>query len=98
TPHLPSSPTRRSSDLLNPAGDRVTEGIDKGHPIRAEHVDRGPKGMPAVVAGGDPDLADREVMVGDVDLILSGRDGAREYRHPGRSEEHTSELQSRVDL
>src|SRR2546425_10787648 len=57
---------------LDPAGDRVTEGIDKGNTVRAEHVHRGPKGLPAVVAGGDPDLADGEVGVGDVDLVLSG--------------------------
>src|SRR2546426_11173865 len=68
---------------LDPAGDRVTEGIDKGNTIRAEHVNRGPKGLPAVVAGGDPDLADREVVVGDVDLILSGGDGTRIHCQPG---------------
>src|SRR2546427_8980040 len=67
---------------LDPAGDRVTEGIDKGNTIRAEHVNRGPKGLPAVVAGGDPDLADREVVVGDVDLILSGGDGTRIHCPP----------------
>src|SRR5437899_8558672 len=82
---------------LDTAGDRVTERIDKGDPIRAEHVDRGPKGLPAVVAGGDPDLADREVVVGDVDLILSGRDGAREYRHPGTVDEGRVESCEVVD-
>src|SRR3989442_7990936 len=76
---------------LDPAGDRVTEGIDKGDPIRAEHVDRRAKSLPAVVAGGDPDLADREVVVGDVDLILSGGDGTRKYRHPGTVDEGRAE-------
>src|SRR2546427_8181951 len=82
---------------LDPGGHRVTEGIDKGNTIRAEHVNRGPKGLPAVVAGGDPDLADREVVVGDVDLILSGGDGTRIHRHPGTVDEGRVESCEVVD-
>src|SRR3989442_15851780 len=82
---------------LDPAGDGVTEGIDKGNTIRAEHVNRGPKGLPAVVAGGDPDLADREVVVGDVDLILSGGDGTRIHCQPGAVDERRVECGQVVD-
>src|SRR2546426_8900558 len=82
---------------LDPAGDRVAERVGKSEVILRQDIHRRAKGGAAVVRRGDPDLADCEVVVGDVDLILSGRDGARKYRHPGTVDEGRVESCEVVD-
>src|SRR2546426_11974553 len=82
---------------LDPAGDRITERVGKSEAIRGQHIDRRTKGAAAVVRRGDPDLADREIVVGDVDLIVNGRDSARKYRHPGTIDERGIESGEVVD-
>src|SRR5207247_6943647 len=96
-PHpLPPSPTRRSSDLLeSPAAkDRCAA---RGNRVRRLEE------LVSILDGtgpghdGQPAVADNRVL--DVDDSVLGMEFARrQLEWPARSEEHTSELQSRVDL
>src|SRR5205823_8387238 len=88
-PHLPSFPTRRSSDLLG------------NYPHAQELAQRAigdglPNGPPAP-ADAHAALAISTVMLGDAQGALAiALDASRrlDRDYPGRSEEHTSELQS----
>src|SRR5207302_7809807 len=82
-PDLHSFPTRRSSDLLLPGPDAHGTGGAGG-------------GEADALRGGQPRL-------GEPDAALAPADGRHRRRRPvgghgGRSEEHTSELQSRENL
>src|SRR5439155_21431108 len=83
-PYLPSFPTRRSSDL-GPAEARAADGA--GYAPR--HLREDPSGRPHDPRAGPSVGADRgaEPAAGRVAQPV-----------PGRSEEHTSELQSRGHL
>src|SRR5207249_6283879 len=91
----PSFPTRRSSDLqargwltaIDASTGAVKWRYESGRPM---------------LAGVTATSAD-VLFTGELDghfLVLDARDGTVLFRHPvgGRSEEHTSELQSRFDL
>src|SRR5690606_41275537 len=89
-PHLPSFPTRRSSDLVTgeqpmPAGEQVALQQALAHMFR-QHLDH-----PAVAIQPDVEFADLglPVAAGDLQNIV---------QPVARSEEHTSELQSRENL
>src|SRR2546426_7008377 len=64
---------------LDPAWNRVAEGVGEGKAVSGEDVDRWPKRLPTIVRGRDVDLADRKVVVADVNLVLICRSLAREY-------------------
>src|SRR5260370_6812726 len=55
---------------LNVAWNRIAEGLDLCYRVIGEHVGL-QEHIAAVVRGGDPDLAGREVVIGNIDLILS---------------------------
>src|SRR5207253_7114993 len=76
---LPSSPTRRSSDLVPPRRDEPLAVLDHPERVRGHHVRID---VPCQVAEGDHGV----LLVGE------------EYTVIARSEEHTSELQSRGHL
>src|SRR5690606_42013635 len=79
---LHSFPTRRSSDLGDGCGERPLEGVGDALGVRGQAVRAGLE---------QAELALREQVAGEV-AVLVGVRGA------GRSEEHTSELQSRENL
>src|SRR5438105_1146861 len=90
---LPSFPTRRSSDLQR----ERAAGLDAS---LGEHV---PHGFHLGADGRERALVDQIAVVVDQACAMRGRQLAPGARHRleaarGRSEEHTSELQSRVDL
>src|SRR5690606_40365655 len=91
SPRVPLSfPTRRSSDLSRPAEVGVEVAIaDRRAPRRRTSVHGQPRhvGVPVVVVWEDDALRPRD---GLALALLCGDDG--------RSEEHTSELQSRENL
>src|SRR5207249_7045187 len=89
---LRSFPTRRSSDLPRPR--EVPDGGGSPAAWFADGRDTGRFELivgPTVEASDDPDLFLRRYTTGDSENW--GR-----YSNPARSEEHTSELQSRFDL
>src|SRR5207248_8485930 len=61
---------------LNVARDGVAERLDLGQRVIREHV-RLHEGVATIARAGDPDLACREVVVGDVDLVAAGAHRAR---------------------
>src|SRR5207302_5617301 len=77
----------RSGIDLDAAGDRVAERIGERHPIGAEYVHRGTERLPAVVGRRHVDLADGEVVVDDVNLILVRRQLAWVDGQPGAIDE-----------
>src|SRR5207247_9786661 len=90
-PPLPSSPTRRSSDLTR--YDAITSSlvVTPLSAIRQEIVDRWKESQ--------RDLTVRDLASRIAEAWTEGRrDRSLESRVEIRSEEHTSELQSRVDL
>src|SRR2546425_1801917 len=64
---------------LDPARNRVAEGVDEGEAVSAEDIHRRPKRLAAIVRRGHVDLTGREIMVADVNLILTRRSLAGEY-------------------
>src|SRR5699024_12223392 len=96
-PDLHSFPTRRSSDLHDPAEEdfvldlvrepaEPTEVPESIRAMRARRVQvHMPTGVPSV----------QEVLLNPADASVSGQPSRATVR---RSEEHTSELQSRFDL
>src|SRR5690606_39437148 len=96
--HLHSLPTRRSSDLID---DRLTMAaaiFDAGHPELAVAVKAAVEDAEAAVralAGLARDLARA---AGDRDNVDGAGSTAAESAYAARSEEHTSELQSRENL
>src|SRR5207247_10826115 len=90
-PSLHSFPTRRSSDLLS-----LTRIFSNSFEIKEERIRNWRLlGIVMSLEVGGQVLA-RELRSAIRPLIPSGRSGDTLY--PWRSEEHTSELQSRVDL
>src|SRR5207237_10063090 len=85
-PALPSFPTRRSSDLRR--GDLGDVANLRGE-IGREQVDVVGQILPGAADAGHHGLAAEPAL---------GADLARHARHLGRSEEHTSELQSHLNL
>src|SRR5690606_42138914 len=84
---LPAFPTRRSSDLVNGSMTILLPGI----------TDPGRKPFPDVMRGEETQI----VGVGlhcDATLVLPGTHSKWARVEGGRSEEHTSELQSREKL
>src|SRR5207249_12216683 len=84
-PHLPSFPTRRSSDLCSARGAHVLLG--EGGDLRAH-----------ALAVADVDLVRVPLHPQGVNRGFGCRERCRRRLHDRRSEEHTSELQSRFDL
>src|SRR5690606_42101891 len=80
-PDLPSSPTRRSSDLPRTGGAAGAGADSRVGPVDAGAAGRGGRCLPAPEAGA-----------------AGSRTAATSLRARTRSEEHTSELQSRENL
>src|SRR5699024_11818941 len=95
-PPLPPFPTRRSSDLPPPEGGAVDVEVGEQSDGPADRL-----GAPAVLGSVGRQRHRRQLLVEEVE---TGRgrlaDGTRGdvARSPVRSEEHTSELQSRFDI
>src|SRR5690606_41063982 len=93
---LPASPTRRSSDLRDRSAGRhrpATRGGD-APPARPSGARRGLEGSDALAAPLGMVVQPAWRRIGDV--AQAGRRSAQEGPYgEGRSEEHTSELQSR---
>src|SRR5207247_9457628 len=86
TPRLHPFPTRRSSDLLARCCTRAIPRRRGGRLRVSRGLDLAEAALRA--SGGD-----------DVEVVVHAeRSGVARRRPPRRSEEHTSELQSRVDL
>src|SRR5207249_11089259 len=92
-PSIHSFPTRRSSDL-----ERIMDSMDlereKGITIMAKNTAVTYKGVHINIVD-TPGHAD---FGSEVERTLTLVDGVRSTSEPKRSEEHTSELQSRFDL
>src|SRR5206468_5161221 len=94
---LPSFPTRRSSDLIK-------EGalIATSRTMRDEFLGIGGGFMGGATVGKASNPAPQIVFGGDFGAVYLGGVEAQMWffgrAHTGRSEEHTSELQSRSDL
>src|SRR2546428_10169577 len=84
--HPPKSPLFPSPPLSRPAESRA-----HGPPAA-----RFPEHRRDLAIGHDP--AAWDATHEPVDEAMEGRRGGRRAQHPSRSEEHTSELQSRSDL
>src|SRR5690606_41803854 len=82
--HRASFPTRRSSDLVALSVLRAVGGVD--HQVR---VELRPEGCDSFGIGE---------ITGMADSARRGRPSLRDVAFPVRSEEHTSELQSRENL
>src|SRR5947207_8790886 len=67
---------------LDAAGDRIAERFDLRIRVRGKHVDGRTECLAAIRRRRDVDLAHREVVVADVDLVLVGREGARVDSEP----------------
>src|SRR5206468_12106200 len=97
-PALPSFPTRRSSDLRGDLVERLVP-RDRREPARAlrpDPAERAPDAIGAVDAlQVVVDLGAEEALRETVLRVAADRDRAAVLH---RSEEHTSELQSRSDL
>src|SRR5207249_10933162 len=93
-PALHSFPTRRSSDLRNNKGHITSRYMGGGHKRQYRRIDfrRDKFGVPAKVASVEYD-PNRTARI----ALLHYADGEKRYIL-ARSEEHTSELQSRFDL
>src|SRR5262249_61903099 len=90
---LPSFPTRRSSDLLRVLG---RAGSERDRPDRER---QGPHQVtPTGAPTQDPSLRPRLVAFEPPEHFRHARDGTRVREEQGRSEEHTSELQSLTNL
>src|SRR5207245_4307305 len=67
---------------LNVAGHGVAERLRFGHSVLGEDVDGDAEHLPAIVRGCNVDLARREVVIGNIDLILIGGDFAWVHGQP----------------
>src|SRR5207247_4208807 len=83
----PPSPTRRSSDLADPTRRKVFERLRSG----PKPVGRIARGLPV----SRPAVSQHLKVLKEAGLVTDRPEGTRRVY---RSEEHTSELQSRVDL
>src|SRR5207249_9259034 len=96
TLYIHSFPTRRSSDLYQPKLDLRTRRIVGAEALaRWTHPEKGPIAASEFVAA-----AEQHDRIGKLtDFVLEKAVGAAaSINKRGRSEEHTSELQSRFDL
>src|SRR5699024_11293479 len=96
--HRPSFPTRRSSDLEQPDGSRL-EVFGSGGGQRVADRLTETLGAPVPLLGQVPlDISLREGSDSGVPVVLTDPDSSGASVLRERSEEHTSELQSRFDL
>src|SRR5699024_12582785 len=86
--HLPSFPTRRSSDLTKAARAALNDLVDSLGPWSELLVDA--FGVPS-------EITSVNLMQRYEDMVTKAESDPA-VGQPGRSEEHTSELQSRFDL
>src|SRR5207247_8807248 len=90
TSHRHSVPTRRSSDLTTEAGGILDIVTHERTGLLVQCGDYEGMAREAIRLLHDENLADR--------IVNQAREECQKYSWEARSEEHTSELQSRVDL
>src|SRR5438270_11673215 len=61
----------------------VAKRIGERQPVLRQHVHRWAKRVAAIIGSGDIDLADGEIVITDIDLVLVSRNFAREDGDPG---------------